>query len=1006
MTTTTSQQSSVSVITRLGIFFFLLLALFVSQPASPVHADTSCYNSQTVTSGADSGHGTLRQALVDACADGLIILSGDGANVTLASPLILTKNVTIGGDNPWGSATLIGNDTTRLIQVEPGVTATLQIMEIAHGKADHGGAILNLGTLILNQVTLDHNTATGAGGAIDNQGTLTLNLSTLGYNTAGGSGGGIANSGTLSLDNVTAARNGAASGGALANTGTLLKFKATLLSDSTAGGDCANSGTLPSGDVKDYHNLVEDGSCPAEFSGDPLLSDLASWGVRLPTFIPLPDSLAINSAGSGPCSFSTDERGFNRPDTAQSDLYLCDIGAAEEQGYVFDLQTISGGNQIIPVNTTAPQPLKVWVASSNNDATEGGMVTFTSPTSGPSTTQLVVPVKLAGVSSGVEPYSYAEFTPTANGIIGPYTVHVDFHGALPLYSPPNMETGIEFTLTNCTPHYTVTTPADSGPGSLRDGVLYTCPGGTIDFDPSLSGGTITLSSTLELIRDVTIDGSGLAARVTLSGNNAVRVLKVPAGVTALLRSLVITQGITSNDPFTTYSDYGGGINNAGTLSLEASLVTNNKAGSGAGIANLGEMTVTRSEISNNACFEQVGGKGGAMYMDGSSVGATIVQSTISGNFCQYGAGIASTVFKALTISGSTFANNGRLGENGTQMGGAIWGGFGLTVENSTFYNNRAVVYGVMYLSTNINTLRNNTFWNPGQDIRSSGSLTFTNNLVASGTCAISEVIPPSAVNLSMDASCPGALPAGADLHLGPLADNGGPTQNFALEAGSPAIDAGTTTDCPSTDQRGYLRDASCDIGSYEYGAVPPDKDITSFSFTSPAATGVITGTNIAVTVPFGTNVTSLVANFTTTTGASVKVGSTAQVSGTTANNFTNPVTYRVTTTDATTKDYTVVVTRAANPAKDITSFSFSSPTAIGVINGTNIAVTVPSGTNVTALVPTITHSGASINPNSGVAQNFTSPVTYTVTAADGTTKEYTVTVTRANYKLFLPLLLR
>ena len=97
---------------------------------------------------------------------------------------------------------------------------------------------------------------------------------------------------------------------------------------------------------------------------------------------------------------------------------------------------------------------------------------------------------------------------------------------------------------------------------------------------------------------------------------------------------------------------------------------------------------------------------------------------------------------------------------------------------------------------------------------------------------------------------------------------------------------------------------------------------------------------------------------------------------------------------------------AASTAKDITAFSFTNPAATGVINGTDIAVTVPFGTNVTALVPTITHSGVSISPNSGVAQNFTSPVTYTVTAADGTTKDYTVTVTRANYKLFLPLLLR
>ena len=53
--------------------------------------------------------------------------------------------------------------------------------------------------------------------------------------------------------------------------------------------------------------------------------------------------------------------------------------------------------------------------------------------------------------------------------------------------------------------------------------------------------------------------------------------------------------------------------------------------------------------------------------------------------------------------------------------------------------------------------------------------------------------------------------------LGPLADNGGPTRTHALLQGSPAIDAASTPDCPTTDQRGVVRPqgAACDIGSYE-----------------------------------------------------------------------------------------------------------------------------------------------------------------------------------------------
>jgi formylglycine-generating enzyme required for sulfatase activity len=81
--------------------------------------------------------------------------------------------------------------------------------------------------------------------------------------------------------------------------------------------------------------------------------------------------------------------------------------------------------------------------------------------------------------------------------------------------------------------------------------------------------------------------------------------------------------------------------------------------------------------------------------------------------------------------------------------------------------------------------------------------------------------------------------------------------------------------------------------------------------------------------------------------------------------------------------------------KAITAFAFSTPAATGVITEAShaVAVTVPLGTNVTALVPTITHTGASISPASGTAQNFTSPVTYTVTASDASTQAYVVTVT-------------
>jgi len=103
--------------------------------------------------------------------------------------------------------------------------------------------------------------------------------------------------------------------------------------------------------------------------------------------------------------------------------------------------------------------------------------------------------------------------------------------------------------------------------------------------------------------------------------------------------------------------------------------------------------------------------------------------------------------------------------------------------------------------------------------------------------------------------------------------------------------------------------------SLTFKVVPPspEKAITAFSFQglAPPVPGVINESlhTIALTVPVGTDVSALVATF-TTTGASLTVGSTPQVSGTTANDFSSPVTYIVTAADASTQAYTVTVTVA------------------------------------------------------------------------------------------------
>lgn len=187
------------------------------------------------------------------------------------------------------------------------------------------------------------------------------------------------------------------------------------------------------------------------------------------------------------------------------------------------------------------------------------------------------------------------------------------------------------------------------------------------------------------------------------------------------------------------------------------------------------------------------------------------------------------------------------------------------------------------------------------------------------------------------------------------------------------------------------------------------KEITAFSFNglTPVVTGVINQEEktVSLTVPYGTDVTNIAATF-ATTGTEVKVDSVKQESGITTNNFSAPVVYDVVGYDGSTQSYTVTVTVAPNTAKQITSFSFDglNPKVTATINETNktISATVPYGTSVTNLIATFVTTGSSVKIGDTVqvsgttANDFTNALIYKVFAADGTTTDYTVTVTVAS----------
>jgi hypothetical protein len=176
-----------------------------------------------------------------------------------------------------------------------------------------------------------------------------------------------------------------------------------------------------------------------------------------------------------------------------------------------------------------------------------------------------------------------------------------------------------------------------------------------------------------------------------------------------------------------------------------------------------------------------------------------------------------------------------------------------------------------------------------------------------------------------------------------------------------------------------------------------EADIVDFMLAEQTAPATIDAGDqtVAIEVGFSVDLTDLTPTITVSDGASIDPESGV------AQDFTNPVTYTVTAEDNTEKTWTVTVTNAAtqNSEANILTFELAEQTAPATIDAGDqtVAIEVEYATDVTELTPTITVSyGASINPESGVAQDFTNPVTYSVTAEDGTTtEEWVVTVTEA-----------
>ena len=404
---------------------------------------------------------------------------------------------------------------------------------------------------------------------------------------------------------------------------------------------------------------------------------------------------------------------------------------------------------------------------------------------------------------------------------------------------------------------TVTTTADSGPGSLRYAIANAANGATITFAPNVYGATIALTSgQLAVTNSVNLSGPG-ATQLFISAFTNSRVFRFAANTTNTISGVSLVNGFyngagasggvilnfgtlalnacnLSGNSFLGGGN-GGAIYNAGSLALTGCTVNNNSVaatggpgtGDGGAIYSTGSLSLTNCTLSGNNCFNgedgfYYPGSGGAIFSSGTS---TLTGCTLSGNYCYNGGdgalnpGSGGAIVNAgaltliqCTLSGNTCSTSG----GGSGSGGAIYNGSGpLTLTSCTLSANTSGTGGGIWGSSNLrNTLVAGNFSANGPDIV--GTVTSQgHNLLGMADGSVG-------IGIGVISDLAGSVAAPLLPGLGSLGNYGGPTQTMPLFIGSSAVDAGDDAMLIppfnlTTDQRGRPRKQGThvDIGAFE-----------------------------------------------------------------------------------------------------------------------------------------------------------------------------------------------
>ena len=622
---------------------------------------------------------------------------------------------------------------------------------------EYGGGLYNEGTMVISQTSILTNTAMQGGGGVENRGSLRVDAATFSGNaTQNLGGGGFANrDGSVDVTHSHLSDNQAAThGGGIWNNHTLNLAHVTIIGND-AGGE---GGGLYSGGI----------AATASLTYTTILSNTA-WnggGLYNITGTVTLGAAADSASGVELRGNMANGRGggiYNNGTMGITATHILTNTALESGGGVYNtgLATLSGG-----------------VVLTNAAQTGGGGICNTGALT---LTQTTLAANVASQAGGIENQGTLLID---QGVIRDNEARA--YGGGGIHNLDGVVSAIRSMIAE-------NRAAGDGGGIWNQGRLV------LD-STSLSKNEADAGS-VGFGRGGGVYNEGVASRVALTDTTVIsNTAQDGAGLCNLEGILTVHAGQVSEN---VAGGGAGGIHNEGIAVLEATTIAANVAASdGGGINNTNQatLTITGTAIMHNEA-QGLNGGGGIFSIDST---ATLTNSIVAYNWASDTDGGGIWNGTTLDLTNVTLSGN-----TAQARGGGLFNNFGSTsrLTHATVAFNEAVLGtgGGLYLKEQItSTLRNSIVSNnTGENCAGLGSTTSAGyNLDSDGTCQLAGS---------------GDL-ANTDPQLGPLQDNGGPTDTHALLLGSPAANVIPPGLCPlSTDQRGVTRPQgpACDIGAYE-----------------------------------------------------------------------------------------------------------------------------------------------------------------------------------------------